>query len=89
MRNTLVIFAYETEDNSKGCQYWETYVTVESEEFLDIAALEDLIMSYMESDISDYKEYSEMTEEIMNESGYTWRFFTTPETIHTASIIWI
>jgi len=62
----LIEFAYETGDNSKGCQYWQDYVIVKSDTPIDFNGLEDLITSYMESDESDDKDYEDMTEEIMD-----------------------
>lgn len=74
MNNILLIFAYKTDDNSKNCGYWQDFVIVEKADICDFATLEDSIASYMDSDISDGKEYSKMTEEIMDASGYPWHF---------------
>lgn len=69
---SLIIFAYETGDSD--CRYWQDFVIAKSDKPIDFDMLEDSIMSYMASTVSDGKEYTEMTEEIMNASDYAWYF---------------
>lgn len=72
MIRTILEFAFETGDTT--CRYWQEWVIVESDDRVKYEELEDSIASYMDSQISDDKEYAEMVEDIMNESGYKWEF---------------
>ena len=87
---TLIQFAYETGDRSEGCQYWQDFSIVKSDLPIDFAEFADGIASYMESDLPEDKAYEEMTEEIMNVSGYTWYFLNSEAvSINATYTFWI
>jgi|GEM_PF-5595382 len=69
-----LVFSYETGNGGKDYPYWQDFVIAESKTGINVERLEGSIKSYTESDASEGKEYSEMTGEIMNASGYNWHF---------------
>ena len=71
---TMLEFIYETGDSSKGCQYWQCYIIVKSDEPIDNYAIEKHIEDYMRTEEALEKDYDEKTEAIMNLSGYEWFF---------------
>lgn len=82
----LIVFCFETGDAS--CPYWQELLLVDHAHF-DYATLEDSISSYMDSDISDDKEYTEMAEDILEASGWTWRDFGPASKVNEVHIFWI
>ena len=83
--NTILQFMFETGDAS--CKYYEVYVIVQSEDYIDYATIEDSIVSYFDSVDTDDTEYEDNVEDIMRESGLSWSFMGSviPESkaIHT------
>lgn len=73
--NTLLIFAFETGDPK--VKYYEVPVIVKDDfDFDSVGSIEDSFSSYLESDISDDKEYEDMVEDVMKESGHDFEFIS-------------
>lgn len=71
--NTLLIFSFETGDTVK----YEVPVIVKDDfDFDSVGSIEDSFSSYLESDISDDKEYEDMVEDVMKESGHDFEFIS-------------
>ena len=82
----LVVFCFETGDAS--CPYWQELMLVDHSAF-DYAELEDSISSYMDSDISEDKEYAQMAEEILAASGWNWCDFGPASKVNEVHTFWI
>jgi len=84
------VFSYETGNGGKDCPYWQDFIIAESKTGINVDEIENLIKSYMKSDASKGKEYSDMTGEIMNSSGYDWHFLNSyPVSISRTYTFWI
>lgn len=70
--NTILQFNFETGDAS--CAYYQVYVIVNSDDFIDYDTLEDSISSYMDSNYDEDNEYEDIVEDIMNASDLSWIF---------------
>lgn len=82
----LIIFCFETGDAS--VPYWQELVLVNHNQ-MDYNTLEDSIASYMDSDASDDKEYEDMAIDVMNASGWQWKWFTPGFQVHEVHTFWI
>ena len=90
--NIILQFNFEIEERS--CRYYQIYVVVETGAYgtnFCKDSLEDSISSYFESSqLNEDLEHEGYVEEIMNESGFDWRFATRhfPESVAIHSF-WI
>ena len=82
----LIIFCFETGDSS--VPYWRELVLVDHDK-MDYGTLEDSISSYMDSVASDDKEYEDMAIDVMNASGWQWKWFTSGSQVQEVHIFWI
>lgn len=73
---TLLIFSFETGDTVK----YEVPVIVKDDfDFDSVGSIEDSFSSYLDSDISDDKEYEDMVdmvEDVMKESWHDFEFIS-------------
>lgn len=68
---TLLIINFETGDAS--VPYYDVPVVINAKNF-DYKTFEDSFASYLDSNMPDDKDYEDMVEEVLNESGYEWSF---------------
>lgn len=65
----LVVFNFETGD--RDCRYWQEtrVVQCDKEQLIEI---EDCFSSYLDSELSEDKEYEDMVDEVLSSTNLQW-----------------